>query len=151
MRRFDASRITQTAVSGIRRASLVPPDLILSAMVASMYADGEVDAKEMDILRGFAEARGIPDETLNGIIETVRSGDGTLPSPSNPQEVREVLAAMVRMALADGRLSKDEKEMLEAYGEANGLAWADVKLILAQQKAILFAQAKGAIREFKEE
>jgi len=146
---FSASRITQAAVSPIRRASLVPPDIILSAMVSSMYADGEVDEKEMEVLRGFAEARSISDETLDGIIDTVKSGAHVLPEPSNPTEVREVLAAMARMAIADGKLSKDEKEIMQAYGEANGLAWADVKLILAQQKAILYAQAKTTIRESK--
>ena len=146
---FSASRITGEAVSAIRRAALVPPDLILASMISAMYADGEVDAKEMEALRKFAEARHIPEEQLDAIIETVKSGTGTLPAPSGPSEAREIMGAMARMVMADGKLSSGEQNLLQAFGESQGMTWADVKLLLAQQKAVLFAEAKEAIRTQK--
>jgi len=147
VQRFTASRITAGAVDGIERAALVPPELILSSMVKAMYADGEVDGKEMSTLSSFAARRHITDEQLGEIIETVKSGQDTLPAPGNQNEAREILAAMSRIVLADGRLSGDEKNLLQAFGESQGLVWADVKLIIAQQKALLYREAKTSIKE----
>jgi predicted lipid-binding transport protein (Tim44 family)/uncharacterized tellurite resistance protein B-like protein len=149
VQRFSASRITAKAVDGIERAALVPPELILSAMVKAMYADGEVDEKEMKTLTSFAEKRHITEDELQGIMETVKSDQDTLPVPGNQNEAREILAAMSRMVLADGKLSGDEKNLLQAFGESQGLAWADVKLIISQQKALLYRDAKQTIREVR--
>ena len=147
VQRFSASRITTRAVDGIERASLVSPELILSSMTKAMYADGEVDDKEMETLKSFAARRNISDEQLNAILETVKSDQDTLPVPGNKNEAREILGAMARMTLADGKLSRDEKNLLQAFGESQGLVWADVKLIISQQKAKLYREAKQAIKE----
>lgn len=147
VQRFSASRITSRAVDGIERAALVPPELILSAMVKAMHADGEVDEKEMKTLSSFAAKRGITDEQVDEIIETVKSDEDTLPTPGNKREAREILAAMTRMALADGRLSGSEKNLLQAFGESQGMVWADVKLLISQQKAILYREAKQTIKD----
>ncbi len=145
--RFSASRITAKAVDGIERAALVPPELLLSAMVKAMYADGEVDEKEMKTLSSFAENRNIKSEQLTEIINTVKSGQDTLPAPGNQGEAREILAAMARMVLADGKLTGTEKNLLQTFGESQGLVWADVKLIISQQKAKLYIEAKRVIKE----
>jgi predicted lipid-binding transport protein (Tim44 family)/uncharacterized tellurite resistance protein B-like protein len=147
VKRFSASRITAQAVDGIERAALVPPELLLSAMVSAMYADGEVDDKEMKTLSSFAARRKISSEKLDEIIETVKSGQNTLPVPDSQGEAREILAAMSRVVLADGKLTGDEKNLLQTFGESQGLVWADVKLIIAQQKSQLFAEAKRTIKE----
>ncbi|NOQ21137.1 MAG: hypothetical protein GQ565_00620 [Candidatus Aegiribacteria sp.] len=147
VKRFSASRITAKAIDGIEKAALVPPELLLSAMVKAMYADGEVDEKEMKTLSSFAEKRNITGEQLTEIINTVKSGQDVLPAPSNQREVREILAAMSRMALADGRLTGSEKNLLQTFGESQGLVWADVKLIISQQKAKLYTEAKRVIKE----
>jgi len=144
--RFSASRITAKAVDSIERAALVPPELLLSSMVKAMYADGEVDDKEMKTLLSFAEKRHISREEVDAILQTVESDQDTLPVPGNQGEAREILSAMARMVLADGKLSSAEKNLLQAFGESQGLVWADVKLIISQQKAQLYQEAKQAIR-----
>ncbi len=149
VQRFSASRITTKAVSDIQRTALVSPEILLSSMVSAMYADGEVDAKEMEALSTFAKARRIPEEKLTSIIHTVSSGQETLPVPQNQKEAREILAAMARVVLADGRLSSTEKNLLQKFGESQGLVWADVKLIIAQQKAKLYSEARQIIKEAK--
>ena len=145
--RFSASRITAKAIDGIERAALIPPELLLAAMVKTMYVDGEVDEKEMKTLSSFARSRNITDEHLTEIINTVKSGQDTLPTPDSQAEAREILAAMSRMVLADGRLTGSEKNLLQTFGESQGLVWADVKLIIAQQKAKLYIEAKKVIKE----
>ena len=54
---------------------------------------------------------------------------------------------MSRMVLADGRLTASEKTLLQTFGESQGLVWADVKLIISQQKAKLYTEAKRVIKE----
>jgi uncharacterized tellurite resistance protein B-like protein len=147
IRRFDASRITSEAVEGIHRAALVPPDLVLAAMVSAMYADGEVDEKEMEALASFARSRNIPDEHLQQIIASVASGQGDLPSPEDASQAREVLAAMARMILADGRVTREEAALLTSFGESMGLAAADVRMVLTQQRKLLYRQARTTLRE----
>jgi len=146
IQRFNAARITSEAVSGIQRAALVPPELVLSAMVSAMYADGEVDEKEMKTLSSFARARRIDDDELQQIISSVASGLNELPKPETQQEAREVLAAMARMTLSDGKVTREEQEILISFGASMDLAVADVKLILAQQKKLLYRQAKTEIK-----
>ena len=145
--RFSASRITAKAIDGIERTALIPPELLLAAMVKAMYVDGEVDDKEMKTLSSFAKSRNITDDHLTEIINTVKSGQDTLPTPGSQAEAREILAAMSRMVLADGRLTGSEKNLLQTFGESQGLVWADVKLIIAQQKAKLYTEAKRVIKE----
>ncbi len=146
--RFSASRITAKAIDGIERAALVPPELLLSSMVKAMYADGEVDEKEMKYLSSFAEKRNIKSDQLTEIINTVKSGQDTLPAPGDQGEARQILAAMARMVLADGKLTGNEKNLLQSFGESQGLVWADVKLIISQQKAMLYIEAKRAIQGY---
>jgi uncharacterized tellurite resistance protein B-like protein len=145
--RFDASRITSEAVSGIQRTALVPPDLVLSAMVSAMYSDGEVDEREMADLAAFARARNIPDEQLRQMIASAASGEDILPRPQDPSQAREILSAMARMILADGKVTREEQALLTSFGESMGLVAADVKMVLSQQRKHLYQQAKTTIRE----
>jgi predicted lipid-binding transport protein (Tim44 family) len=147
VQRFEASRITSEAVSGIERAALIPPDLVLSAMVSAMYADGEVDDKEMKALVSFAQSRNIPDDELHRIVASVASGQDSLPVPETTTEAREILAAMARMVLADGKVTREEQALMTSFGESMHLAAADVKMILTQQRKLLYQQAKTTIRE----
>ncbi|MBN1434145.1 TIM44-like domain-containing protein [Candidatus Fermentibacterales bacterium] len=145
---FSASRISAEAGGGIGRPATVPSEVLLAGMAAAMFIDGNVDEKEEKMLRDFAAARQISDETLEGILASVRSGEN-LPIPSTPQEAREILAAMARVILADGKVTRAENSMLVAYGAAKGMTPADVGLILNQQKVLLYREAKAAIKSMK--
>ncbi|MFO8055165.1 MAG: hypothetical protein R6U19_08415, partial [Bacteroidales bacterium] len=41
------------------RAALVPPDMMLAAMASAMYADGEIDDREREMIRSFRRKRKI--------------------------------------------------------------------------------------------
>jgi predicted lipid-binding transport protein (Tim44 family) len=143
---FSASRITSQAVAGLERAALVPPDLMLSAMASAMYADGEIDDREMELIRSFAESREIPREKVQAIMSSLQQGTGQLPKPSGPAQARKVLEAMARMTLADGRLTGGEKKLLYAFGSSCGLSRADVNLTVAAEKKKLYREAKRRLK-----
>lgn len=140
--RFEASRMNPQAVNAFARASLVPPDLLLGAMAGVMFADGVLDPSEEKLLASFAASRGIPAGSVTEITASVRAGERTLPTPSTPAETRELLGAMSRMVLADGRMSSEEVEMLTGFGEASGMTRADVMQIIGRQREQLFKEAR---------
>ena len=114
-----------------------------------MYADREVSEKEKKNLLAFALKRQISTEQLREIIETVKSGQDSLPSPGSLAEAREILAAMARMILADGKLTSGEKDLLRTYGKSQGLVWMDVKRIISRQKKFLFKEATKTLKNTK--
>jgi len=144
---FSAARITSRAVAGLERAALVPPDMMLAAMASAMYADGEIDDREMEMIRSFAQKRKIPRENVQAIMASLQQGTGELPRPRNAAEAREVLEAMARMTLADGRLTREERKLLQDFGSSCGLSRADVNLTVAAEKKKLYREAREAIRQ----
>ncbi|NLP04616.1 TIM44-like domain-containing protein [Candidatus Fermentibacteria bacterium] len=145
MEAFDPSRFVPASVDAIGRASLVPPDLVLAAMASTMHSDGEIDPSEEAELRRFAAANGVRPPDFDEILSSVRAG-AELPRPGTPKEAREILASMVRMALADGKVQQSELALLTKFAEASGLARADVTMVLARERADLFREAKELLK-----
>jgi len=140
--RYDASKMRPASVDAFARSSLIPPEMLLGAMAGAMFADGAIDPSEEKLLADFAKSRGISPRTVSEITASVRAGEKTLPVPSTREETVEILGAMARMILADGRMSNEEIELLSSFGEASGLTRADVMLIVSGQREQLFRQAR---------
>ncbi len=143
---FSTSRINSAGVSPISGTSNVSADILLMAMATTMYADGELDSKEMDMLSSFAGHRGISAEHLSTIINSVTQPDAQLPRPANTGEAQEVLKAMVRMSLADGRIDDTEKTLLQNYASSAGLSRYEVTSTIAKQRRSLYKEAKKAAK-----
>ncbi len=139
---FTTARINSAGVSPIAGTSSVSTDILLMAMASTMYADGVLDDKEMDMLSSFASHRGIASEHLSAIIATVTQPDAQLPRPANTAEAMEILKAMVRMSLADGRIDDSEKALLKNYATSAGLSKNVVSSTIARQRRSLYKEAK---------
>ncbi len=139
---FTTARINSAGVSPIAGTSSVSTDILLMAMASTMYADGVLDDKEMDMLSSFAGHRGISSEHLSAIIATVTEPNAQLPRPANTAEAMEILKAMVRMSLADGRIDDSEKILLENYATSAGLSKNVVSSTIARQRRSLYREAK---------
>jgi len=139
---FSGSRITAAMVSPLTGTSQITPDILLMAMAGTMYSDGELDSTEMEMLTAFAGQRGVSAEQLSAVIASVAQPGTELPLPSNTAEAMEVLKAMVRMSLADGKLADSEKTLLEKYAESAGLSKNVVSSTIAAQRRTLYKEAK---------
>lgn len=149
--RFDPSSIRAAQVNTLAKASLVPPDVLIASMASAMFADGQVDAKEEELLRSLASSRAVPQQRIDEILSTARAGGSTLPVAPTREQASEILGAMARMALADGRLSSEEVELLGRFAESTGLARADVSMVVAKQRSLLYAEAKAARSQMRVE
>ena len=143
---FTTARINAAGVSPIAGTSTVSVDILLMAMASAMYADGVLDDKEMDMLSSFATHRGISSEHLSAIIATVTEPNAQLPRPANTAEAMEILKAMIRMSLADGRIDDSEKALLENYATSAGLSKNVVSSTIARQRRSLYKEAKKAAK-----
>ena len=117
-------------------------------LARTMWADGEPDPREREVLEGVAEKAGMRRAELeDAIAGASAAGDGAVvgPGPADVAEARAWLDVMAEVALADGRISPPEASLLLELGAAHGLARADVGLVCAQAKTRLYRQAKAAL------
>lgn len=139
---FTGARINSSRISPVSGAVQVSPDILLMSMAGVMYADGTLNSEEMDMLSSFAAHRGISEERLNAVIASVAAGGTPSLTPSNKAEAMEVLKAMVRMSLADGKLDQSENELLEKYAESAGMSKNVVSSTVAKQRKILYREVR---------
>ncbi len=143
---FSTARINAAAISPVSGTSNISPDILIMAMATVMYADGELDGKEMELLTSFAGQRGISSEHLSTIINAVSQPNAQLPRPANTAEAMEILKAMVRMSLADGKLDDSEKALLGNYAKSAGLPGNVVASTIAKQRRALYKDARKALK-----
>jgi uncharacterized tellurite resistance protein B-like protein len=117
------------------------PELILSAMVATMFADGVPDERERRLLESFAASRGIRQDRLAGILAAAGQGQGP-PAVSGTAEARALLGEMVETALADGAISREETAFLQSFCSGAGLSQADLRLAISSRRRKLYREAR---------
>ncbi len=141
---FSGSRINSASVSPVASAPAVSSDILLMAMAGVMYSDGKLEDEEMNMLKSFAEHRGISSEELDTILNTVREQGDSIPAPSNSSEALEILRAMVRMALSDGTIDASEKNILETYAVRAGFSKNLVSSTIRSQRKKMYREVKKA-------
>jgi uncharacterized tellurite resistance protein B-like protein len=111
---------------------------MVSAMVAAMASDGDLDAAEQDVIRNtFAELAGVPlDEATfaadldravtdpEGLYRTLGESGADLPAPDKEAIVRGV----VRVVMADGELADGELVALNRVARA--LSFAELRRVM---------------------
>lgn len=117
--------------------------------VAMMLADGEIDQKEMDLVTELAERKSISKDKLNKVISELKgSGDPVAAMiGSGPfDNGAEIFRQLARVALADGKLAKEEVAMLKTVGGKIGYVEADIDMLLKKERANLYREAKEALK-----
>ena len=133
---FDDSHFFSPVVVDAQAASV-----IAAGMKAVARADGEIHARELELISAFEES--IP--TLE------EGGQGMTP------EVRQVyLRSLVMVALADGTLSDDELPVITSLAEAQGFTAEDVRKEVEEVRSYFLSYFdgvkvfSGAMDEIKE-
>lgn len=123
---------------------------LLCWMVKVAQEDGQVDPRERELLFATAARRHVEPEAVEAMLRAAQDGSLQAPEPSGPEETRSWLSAMVRMALADGRITGEEWQMLRAVGQRLDLSPADLRLIVSKTQREMYQEAKQALREARE-
>jgi predicted lipid-binding transport protein (Tim44 family)/uncharacterized tellurite resistance protein B-like protein len=149
-------RLREHAVSAAVAANLpqspafavTPSDLTLLAWAVKMAcADGDLDPKEQALLQQIAERHHIPQSRLDQLISAAGAGKLETPQPASLPEARRWLHAMATAAMSDGRITREEVDLLRTIGSPFGMTDADLKVLLSQARSELYADARAALRQ----
>lgn len=119
---------------------------VIGWMIRVMLADGEIDKDELRALMAAAKERELPLREVERMIEAAKADELETPEPRDPREAKAWMLAMARMALADGRITREEKVVLLVTGQRMGLSKYDVKQMVQKAKTELYQEAKEALR-----
>jgi tellurite resistance protein len=119
---------------------------LLAWAVKEALADGEIDPTERSVLEGIAAQSGISAEQLNQMIDAAGRGELDVPEPASRTEAEAWMAAMANIAMADGKLTKEEFDMLRMLGNKFDIGEYDVKMLLKRMRGGQYAQAAAALR-----
>ena len=61
----------------------------------------------------------------------------------------ELLRHIARVALADGKLTSEETDMLKAVGSKIGMSGIDIDMLLKRERRAIFQEAKDILRNIK--
>ncbi|BCX48027.1 import inner membrane translocase subunit Tim44 [Haloferula helveola] len=118
-------------------------------LVNVMMADGQVDPKEQRVLEGYGKRAGLRPEEIESLITSAHDGTLELESPDDEGEIRAWLTEMAAMALADGRVSREENRALVLLGGKLGYGPVDISQLINRTRTQLYRQSRGLIREVR--
>lgn len=119
---------------------------LMACAAGVMLADGEIDAKEQKLLSQMAQARGISQQKLDMIIKGIKSEGLHIPNPNTPQAAKEFLRSMVRMCLADGKVTKDERNLIKQLVPKMNYTDLDIDMMIKEERRNLYLQAKSSLK-----
>jgi uncharacterized tellurite resistance protein B-like protein len=142
----------QAQLSGAPPAQALPPGNAgtLAWLVQMATADGQISPEETQMLQAAATKWGVPQTRLAEMLQAAEAGHLQPPRPRDAVEARAWLAHMARASLADGKLAQSEYTLLLTGGEKAGLVAYDVKKLLSQTRAQLYAESRAALRDAKQ-
>lgn len=130
-------------------AAAPAPAYVLAWMVKMTLADGQLDPSEREMLDAYAARNRIPPERVEELIAAARANTLDVPAPGTDSEARAILSAMAKVALADGKITREERELLQTMGHHLGMTEIDVTQLIARTKGEMYAEAKASLREGK--
>lgn len=131
-----ASRRAQPAGAGVDWGSVFSPAEAFAILAQAMLADGEVSLAETSFLQAYAASRGLPAARASDIVAAAKAGILDAPRPANEGQADAMLRGMIRMSLADGVVTAEERSALDSFAVKNGLAGEVDRLVLEEREAM---------------
>ncbi|HAE38344.1 MAG TPA: hypothetical protein DCG57_06865 [Candidatus Riflebacteria bacterium] len=125
---------------------------LLRWTVAMMLADGHIDNKEMKMIRDLADKRDIPEARIQQIIDEFKAVIDPVVHVMQTSKIaadNDLLRHIARVALADGKLTTEETDMLKTVGNKIGLTSIDINMMLKRERNAIFQESKDILRNIK--
>lgn len=136
--------------SGLRsRSTQVFPrtrmELPLSVMARVMLEDGVLSPRERTALEKLASRGNVSRDQLEQILQQARVKEIDIPIPETSVQAVATLDQLVFAVLADGELSRREKQLLSTYAQRVGLSEFDVQQAIQRERARAYQAARQAL------
>ena len=130
-----------SAVSDKVRLDSIDADAVLGCAAVIMMSDGEIDDKETELLKSFAQSKKVSEERLSLIIDSVKAGTFECSMPEGAA-AREFIRAMVLMCLADGKVTSAERRMLESFAVKLSIPLNTVYEMMRKERSALYKKVR---------
>jgi uncharacterized Zn finger protein (UPF0148 family) len=117
-------------------------ETIMGCTVAVMLIDGNIDEKENKLLQKMAVNRGITPVKLDSIVTSIKEHGLHIPNPKSRDEAQEFLKCMVRMCLADGKVTSQEKQLIKQLVSRMNYTDIDIDQMIKKERNSLYKAAK---------
>lgn len=128
-------------VSDKVKLDCIDADAVLGCAAAIMMSDGEIDDKETELLKSFAESKKVSSERLALIIDSVKAGTFECSLPEGAA-AKEFIRAMILMCLADGKVTSSERNMLESFAGKLSIPLNTVYEMMRKERSALYKKVK---------
>lgn len=120
----------------------LPPGEALAILVGGMVVDGQIDAKELELARDYARRHAVPERRLLRLVEAARTGGLEIPRPRDLEQAKRFLRGVIQMSLADGTISRRERDTLASYGRHLRLPPAELEAMIAGERQALYRRVR---------
>ncbi|MDE0938254.1 MAG: TIM44-like domain-containing protein, partial [Mariniblastus sp.] len=120
---------------------------LLTAMAKMVMSDDELHPRERKLITQMANRRGVKGERLDQILATASASTDPIQIPQSPEEGRLFMDQLIRAALIDGRITRQEQQILLRVSKQFNWSHADLKYAVARNRTKLFKQSKAIIRK----
>ena len=142
---YDALKNKPVFAEDVPVLSKFDNETIISCAVAVMLADGVIDDRERTLLERMAMPRGVSSQKLAMIIKTVEEQGLHIPNPATREAAQELLRCMIRMCLANGKVSSAERLMVQKLVAKMGYSDIDINMMIKRERVKLYSKAKTII------
>ena len=130
----------------------IPGTTLIKWTIAMMLADGIIDPKEQEIIYDCGLRRGISKAQIDKLVEEIKSQVSPLDYVARSTDLPaddELVRMLIRVAFADGKIAKEELDMLRYVGKRINMTEAQIKKLLMDERMRLYKMSKAVIKESK--
>lgn len=133
----------QPAAAGLDWGADLSPADAYGILARATLADGEETLAERAFLDAYARSRGLPPAKAGEIASAARAGLLDAPRAEDGAQAETMLRGMIRMSLADGVVTEDERSALHSFAARFGLRPDDITLMIAEEREALGRAVRG--------
>jgi hypothetical protein len=137
-----AGRI-QPGVAGLDWGADLSPADAFAILARATLADGEETLAEKAFLEAYAKSRGLPAPKAAQIVTAARAGLLDAPKPADGAQAESMLRGMIRMSLADGVVTEDERAALHSFAARFGLRPDDITTMIVEEREAMGRSVRG--------
>jgi hypothetical protein len=131
------------AVAGLDWGADMSPADAYGILARATLADGEESLAEKAFLESYARSRGLPPAKAGQIAAAARAGLLDAPKAEDGAQAETMLRGMIRMSLADGQVSEDERAALHSFAARFSLRPDDITLMISEERDAVSRSVRG--------
>ena len=126
---------------------------IIKWTIAMMLADGVIDPSEQEIIYEYGLRCGMDKVSIDSMVDIIKVQKSPVEYVSMttdlPENTLDLIRLLVRVAYADGKVTKEEVAMLRYVGQRLNMSEDQIKKILTEERMRLYRMSKAIVKESK--